>query len=431
MSTFTETFKFAKPSGDDNVSVSPFNANADSIDAILTAGGGYEVNSDLGSFTAQGGIIAYESEYIQIDDYAPDLTGISTVTVQASVDGEPMYDGECEVGENSGFTMVAVPLDEHSYAAMFVPKCALDTSGESPEPTPSDTSSVLIVLYPDLFGKEITMSIEANIVTPIPAKFLTEVPKVTVTTEEQVVGTYMGETLYERTYTQPIDTSGTVDTIQIALDDSITYQFCYVDKCILGVSTDGDIFEQTITNDYFESTSFMGATYNSGNVFVVVGSDIITDTDKLYMLFVTVRYIKGEAPTPPTPPTPTHTVNIPSEIQYSTSSFNFGNISRALNLVIDDSYNMSMQIASPSYSTSKTVVCVTWTNGLGDSFPYIDGGNDLGGMKIMAGGYWDYDDLDSNNEPKLKPLAEGVNGYAFRVSGDFSSYNVTYDVIHA
>ena len=383
-------------------------------------GGGYEVSSDLGSFTAQGGIIAYESEYIQIDNYAPDLTGISTVTVQASVDGEPIYDGECEVGENSGLTVVAVPLDEHSYAAMFVPKCALDTSGESPVPVPSDTSSVLVVLYPDLFGKEITMSIESNVVTPIPEKFLTEVKTAVYSDEERVVGTYMGETLYERTYTQPIDTSGTVDTIQIALDDSVTYQFCYVDKCILGVSTDGDTFEQTITNDYFESTSFMGATYNSGDVYVVLGSNVVTDTNKLYMLFVTVRYIKGEAPTPPPPPTRQHTVQIPSDVQLTADNHIFGNIEDAgsLSLVAGNQYNMSMYV--PGYGVN------TVTRYAGDystGVIALESGSDLGYFNIMDNGYYDYEDLESSGAPKLKYRA---NTYCFRGPSEYASINNMY-----
>ena len=349
------------------------------------------------------------------------MTGISVVTVHATVDGEPIYDGECEVGENGGFTMVTIPLGEQGYGAVFVPKCELDTSGETPLPTPSDTSSAFVVFYPDLFGKAITVSIEANIAIPIPAKFLTEVPKVTVTEDEQVVGTYMGETLYERTYVQPIDTSGTVDTVQVALDDSVTYQFCYVDKCVLGVSTDGDTFEQTITNDYFESTAFMGATYNSGNVFVTFGSDVVTDTDKLYMLFVTVRYIKGEGPTPPPPPTRLHTVELPSDVQFTADGHIFGNIDDAgsLGLVTGNQYTMS----ATAYGQTSSV-----TRYAGD---YITGvvalesGAELGYFNILDNGYYDYEDLEQSGAPKLKYKA---NAYCFRGPSEYASMSIYFDV---
>lgn len=38
--TYTETFKLAKPSGNDNVDIGTLNQNMDTLDATLTAGGG-------------------------------------------------------------------------------------------------------------------------------------------------------------------------------------------------------------------------------------------------------------------------------------------------------------------------------------------------------------------------------------------------------
>ena len=114
-----------------------------------------------------------------------------------------------------------------------------------------------------------------------------------------------------------------------------------------------------------------------------------------------------------------HTFVTPDDIEYSSGSRSFGNLDGTLGLVENGQYTITIS------AMGQTLTGNVSGESYGQGIIALEGSSSISYTYIYDNAYWDYEDLDQNNEPALK-AAEGK--YCFKVSSEFYSIPASFDV---
>lgn len=249
-------------------------------------------------------------------------------------------------------------------------------------------------------------------ITPVPAKYLSEAPREVFAITEKVVGTYLGKTLYEQTYT--LDNSSALDeSILLNIPDGLI-EYGYIADAFIMLFANG--YKDLIVKSFTPFMDKNGKYFNCS-----LGSDAISVSRSLpsdYSSYddlrtvVHIRYTKKELNPEE------YQIITPKNIQETIGSYSYGNLDGTLGLTADTQYQVRFTGAGQNITDTIT------SESYGQGIVALEGHSSISYTNIYDNAYYDYEDLQ-DDAPTLK-YAEGK--YCFKTSDEFQAIHAGFSI---
>jgi len=348
---YTNNFHLAKPDGNDKVEVAVLNSNTDILESTLTAGGGYEFSEDHQYCDIPVNIA---DPFSIVEGFAPDLSNTESVNIKVFSEGEVIFNGAATVMTDTelapGTTIygfMAFTDEGQDPTIGFYSKVKVDfATGSVILDDNASTLGLMDGFTGDLIRIEIPYT--ETVITPIPAKYLSESPVATFDTSERVVGTLLGEPLYERTYKLEESSSTTSETPLNISGGKIKHG--YIAEVARMLYQSGTMnFYKSYTPFYAASDNYFYCELNSN--YITMHCDLTERYDDYdYLTLAKVRYTKD------TTPTSDVAITLPDDADGTVDNGVYGTVENKgnLGLAVGTAYKVTAEISGQTFTATTT-----------------------------------------------------------------------------